>query len=145
MILIDVSLELNLLREKGEVKNIIGNCRTVFESTQLCGLTGVDCSLVVPLVQYERELERLVAVVASWLSGYGGYSGYGDYRFESRSCRFFLFSFLAEQVEFQQNFYNSTSSAYILCKLIFPPLTLMTPSVMIAVTEPIHVCKPIIH
>ena len=51
------------------------------------------------------ELERLVAVVASWLSGYGSYSQIPWVRVLQLPF-FSLFSFLPEQVEFQQNFYS---------------------------------------
>ena len=46
------------------------------------------------------ELERLVAVVASWLSGYGKYSQKPWDRVPQLPF-LFLFSFLAKQVEFQ--------------------------------------------
>ena len=48
------------------------------------------------------DLEGLVAVVASWLSGYGSYSQTPWVRI-SQLPVFFLVSFLPKQVEFQRN------------------------------------------
>ena len=51
-----------------------------------------------------QELERLVAVVALWLSGYGGYSQTPWVRVPQ--LLFFFLFFLTEWVEFQRNFYE---------------------------------------